>query len=99
MKEKLKRYRYAILGGIAVFILIIVAVVSATVFAGYKKVEKTVELIQPIHKEEVKKLVNENISEETKTNLKEHWLIAGFGLDSREVDIESGGNSDVIMVA
>lgn len=62
------------------------------------KVEKSVNLMQTIDKEEVKQMVNENLSEETAVRLRDSWTVAAFGLDSRDGDSLSGANSDVIML-
>jgi len=69
------------------------------VYAGYKKVDNTVKLVNQQDKEIVKSLVNSNISETTKSRLKENWTVAIFGIDSRKISDLSGSNSDVIILA
>lgn len=62
------------------------------------KVEKSINLMQTIDKEEIKQMTNENLSEETAAKLRDSWTLAAFGLDSRDGDGLSGANSDVIMI-
>lgn len=85
---------------ILVFIFIIIFVLALAIGSyGYKKVDDTVNLMQTIDKEEVKKMTNPNISEEVKTTLKDNWTVALFGIDSRDDEDLSSSNSDVIIIA
>lgn len=84
--------------GAAVLMAIILAV-ALLAFIGYKKVEKTVGLMQTTDKEEVKEMTNPNISSEVVSTLKDNWTIALFGLDSRDTENLTGANSDVIILA
>lgn len=68
-------------------------------YTGYKKVDDTINLMEQIDKEEIKNMTNDNLSEMTRLNLKEQWIIAIFGIDSRDGDNLSGSNSDVIILA
>lgn len=87
---------------IKILLIVLCCIVSfgiITVIIGYKKIDNSMNLVQQIDKEEVKKMTNENITKETKSRLKENWTVAIFGLDSRDNKIEKGGNSDVIILA
>lgn len=68
-------------------------------YSGYKKIEKKVELVQPIQKEEIQIMTNENIPEEVVSTLKEKWTVALFGIDSRDMTEMDSSNSDVIILA
>lgn len=85
-----------IIASFLVFVLILGIVIA---FAGYRKVDETVELLNPIDKDEVKEMTNPNISEEVISTLKENWTVALFGIDSREEDDLTSSNSDTIMIA
>lgn len=61
-------------------------------------VNQTAKMVQPIHKEEIQEMTNENLTEETVVKLRDSWTVAAFGLDSRESDNMERGNSDVIML-
>lgn len=85
--------------GAAVLLITAMAMVSLGCI-GYRKVEKTVKMIQPIDKEEVKEMVNPNIPEEIVTStLKDNWTVALFGIDARDMSDLSSSNSDVIIIA
>jgi LCP family protein required for cell wall assembly len=80
-------------------ILALLSVFAIIAFISYKKVEKTIGIMQKIDKQEVKEMTNPNISNEVVSILKENWTIALFGLDSRDMENLSGSNSDVIILA
>lgn len=63
-----------------------------------KTVDQTMNLVQPIDREEIKDMTNENLSEETIVKLWDNWTVAAFGLDSRNNKSLKTGNSDVIML-
>ena len=63
-----------------------------------KTVDQTIDLVQPIDREEIKDMTNENLSEETIVKLRDNWTVAAFGLDSRNNKSLKTGNSDVIML-
>ena len=63
------------------------------------KVEEVVSMVQPIDKEVIETMENENLDEETLLDLKDNWTVALFGIDSREEDNLESANSDVIMHA
>lgn len=85
--------------GAAILLIAVTAVVSLGCI-GYREVDKTVRLIQPIDKEEVKEMVNPNIPEEVVTStLKDNWTVAFFGIDARDMSDLSSSNSDVIIIA
>ena len=62
------------------------------------KVEEVVSMVQPIDKEVIETMENENLDEETLLDLKDNWTVALFGIDSREEDNLESANSDVIML-
>ena len=59
------------------------------------KVEEVVSMVQPIDKEVIETMENENLDEETLLDLKDNWTVALFGIDSREEDNLESANSDV----
>lgn len=63
------------------------------------KAEEIISMVQPVDKEVIENMKNENLDEEILEDLKDNWTIAVFGIDSREEDELSFGNSDVIMLA
>lgn len=79
------------------FVFLIIGIIAAS--AGYRKVNETIDLLNPIDKEEIKEMTNPNISEEVISTLEENWTVALFGIDSRDEDSLESANSDVIMVA
>lgn len=83
-------------------ILIIVLLLTAVTVYGMTRikqtVDQTVQLVQPIHKNEIQEMTNPNLSEETVVKLRDSWTIAAFGLDSRDNKNLERGNSDVIMI-
>jgi LCP family protein required for cell wall assembly len=84
---------------VAAVLLAILAAGALIIYMGYQKVDNTVKLMDQADKEDVKNLVNENISEATQSKLKEVWTVAIFGIDSRDDENLSGSNSDVIIIA
>ena len=85
--------------GLAICLATVIAIVSIGCI-GYKRIDKTVKLIQPIDKEEVKEMVNPNLPEEVvKTTLKDNWTVALFGIDTRDMSDLLSSNSDVIILA
>lgn len=84
----------------AIFLVCVIlgAVAACGLHSIKGKVEKSINLMQTIDKEEVKQMTNENLSKETATRLRDSWTVAAFGLDSRDGDGLSGANSDVIML-
>ena len=82
MKDKFKR-RIVYLGiTLLAFIGIGVAAIISTT---RQKADHAMAMIQTVDKQEVKEMVNENIAKEETMKLRDHWTIAGFGLDSRTV--------------
>ena len=55
-------------------------------------------MAQTVDKAEVKEMKNDNIAEKTSVQLRDHWTVAAFGLDSREPENLKSGNSDVIIL-
>lgn len=94
---KHKWIKFAI--GVIILLLAVTGTVAAAGFSGYKKIEEKVNLVQPVHKEEIKVMTNENIPEETVSKLKEKWTVALFGIDSRDMEDIDSSNSDVIILA
>ena len=92
MNSRIKKIAFGILA------ILTVVITSICIFA-YTKVDQAVNSMQSIDKKEIKQMVNENLSEETLTQLKDTLTVAVFGLDSRDGEIESGANSDVIIIA
>lgn len=95
MNDKFKR-RIVYLGIVLfVFISIGVATIISTT---RQKADHAMAMIQTVDKQEVKEMVNENIAKEETMKLRDHWTIAGFGLDSRNPENLKNGNSDVIIL-
>ena len=95
MKDKFKR-RIVYLGiTLLAFIGIGVAAIISTT---RQKADHAMAMIQTVDKQEVKEMVNENIAKEETMKLRDHWTIAGFGLDSRNPENLKNGNSDVIIL-
>lgn len=85
--------------GIAVGLFGIATVTAVAVgHKVHKKADQALAMVQTVDKVEVKEMENENISEETIMQLKDHWTVAAFGLDSRDSDNLKNGNSDVIIL-
>lgn len=55
-------------------------------------------MAQTVDKAEIKEMKNDNIAEETSVQLRDHWTVAAFGLDSRDPENLKSGNSDVIIL-
>ena len=55
-------------------------------------------MAQTVDKAEVKEMKNDNITEKTSVQLRDHWTVAAFGLDSRDPENLKSGNSDVIIL-
>lgn len=87
---------------IVIVITFVICLLSAcAVFGSHllkEKVESSIKLMQTVDKQEVKEMVNTNLSEETALKLRDSWTVALFGLDSRESNGLTGTNSDVIML-
>lgn len=87
--------------------LIVLAIVTTVLLCGIlasalavdHKTEEAIAMIQPIAKEEIVELKNDNVTEDTLKRLKNNWTVALFGLDSRSKTSLKDGNSDVIMLA
>ena len=95
MNDKFKR-RIVYLGIVLfVFISIGVATIISTT---RQKADHAMAMIQTVDKQEVKEMVNENIAKEETMKLRDHWTIAGFGLDSRNPENLKNGNSDVMTI-
>lgn len=85
--------------GIAISILGAVTITAAAIgHKVHKTADEALAMVQTVDKAEVKEMKNENISEETVMQLKDHWTIAAFGLDCRDSDDLDSGNSDVIII-
>lgn len=89
-------------------ITVVAAVAAATALVAPKAVKaistasKVADIVKEYHTEyadEVHKIENNNISEDTKRALSGKWTVALFGLDSRSQKELSRANSDVIMIA
>ena len=59
---------------------------------------ETLAMAQTVDKAEVKEMKNDNSAEKTSVQLRDHWTVAAFGLDSREPENLKSGNSDVIIL-
>lgn len=79
-------------------LLTLLCIAAAAAGMGYQKLNDSVQLIQPIAKEEIETMENEYIKEETKKKLKENWMVAIFGIDSRDASALASANSDVILL-
>lgn len=92
---------------IAAIILILIAIAACLLACGTvyakrmvkEKAEEVVAMVQPVDKEIIETMENENLDEETLEKLKDNWTVAVFGIDSREENGIESGNSDVIMLA
>ena len=62
------------------------------------KADEALAMAQTVDKTEVKEMKNDNIAEETLVQLRHHWTVAAFGLDSRDPENLKNGNSDVIIL-
>lgn len=92
MKNQIKKIIFSIVT------ILVITITSICIFA-YTKIDHAVQSMQSIDKAEIKQMLNENLSEDTLTQLKENLTVAIFGLDSRDGGVESGANSDVIIIA
>lgn len=94
-----KAKKKILVAGIVAGFLGVTAIAAAV--AGHKvhkKADEALAMVQTVDKEEVKELENEHISEETVMQLRDHWTVAAFGLDSRDSENLKNGNSDVIIL-
>ena len=62
------------------------------------KADEALAMAQTVDKTEVKEMKNDNITEKTSVQLRDHWTVAAFGLDSRDPENLKSGNSDVIIL-
>lgn len=87
-----------VVSGLLLICVVLSTVAASGIYLVKTKVKDSISLMQTIDKEEVKQMINNNLSEETKVKLRDSWTIAIFGLDSRDSNGLSGVNSDVIML-
>ena len=95
MKDQLKRRIVYLV--ISFFILTCIGV-AAVISTVRQKADRAVSMMQTVDKQEVKEMVNENLTKEETMKLRDHWTIAGFGLDSRDPENLKNGNSDVMIL-
>ena len=62
------------------------------------KADEALAMAQTVDKVEIKEMKNNNITEDTSVQLRDHWTVAAFGLDSRDPENLENGNSDVIIL-
>lgn len=95
LRKRTKR----IIFGTAIGTLTAVSIITTVAIGRIKnKATEAVSMMQTVDKQEVKEMVNENIEKEETVKLRDHWTVAGFGLDSRDSDNLKNGNSDVIIL-
>jgi len=97
-EDNMKQTKRFILSGLLITACVITACTAYGVHQIKNTVKTTVNMMQPIDKEVIKAMTNENLTEETVVMLRDNWMVAAFGLDSREDNGLKGANSDVIML-
>ena len=95
--RKLSKKQFA-----ALAIASVCAVIAATGGIFYHQVkakaDEALAMAQTVDQVEIKEMRNDNIAEDTSVQLRDHWTVAAFGLDSRDPENLKNGNSDVIIL-
>lgn len=95
--RKISRKQFAVLA-IAGACAVIVAAGCVFCHQVKTKADEALAMAQTVDKAEVKEMKNDNITEKTSVQLRDHWTVAAFGLDSRDPENLKSGNSDVIIL-
>ena len=92
--RKISRKQFAVLA-IAGACAVIVAAGCVFCHQVKTKADEALAMAQTVDKAEVKEMKN---TEKTSVQLRDHWTVAAFGLDSRDPENLKSGNSDVIIL-